>query len=201
MYLVAVGVDLVDLGVVAVFCLGLWQCLCDSLPDTTGTVSCGEAEGSVGTPVSCGLVVNDVVDDALDVGSSDTLSEPLALHLGGGNSPDLEVVWPHEEVGNTNTHLTHDPFVKVLGLGVCHASLKCGVDQAVNTLGLVVLVQHGQVVLEWVGDPLALAADVGDTLVGEPVIVVGEGLVDAVVEVLVVGEDDMATDVVELGQC
>jgi hypothetical protein len=31
-----------------------------------------------------------------------------------------------------------------------------------------------------------------------PVIVVGEGLVDAVVEVLVVGEDDMAADVVEL---
>jgi hypothetical protein len=34
--------------------------------------------------------------------------------------------------------------------------------------------------------------------VGEPVVVVGECLVDAVVEVLVVGEDDMATDVVEL---
>jgi hypothetical protein len=48
---------------------------------------------------------------------------------------------------------------------------------------------------------LALAADVGDTLVGEPVVVVGKGLIDAIVEVLVVGEDDMATDVVELGQC
>jgi hypothetical protein len=46
---------------------------------------------------------------------------------------------------------------------------------------------------------LTLAADVGHTLVGEPVVVVGEGLVDAVVEVFVVGEDDMATDVVELG--
>jgi hypothetical protein len=34
--------------------------------------------------------------------------------------------------------------------------------------------------------------------VGVPVVVVGERLVDAVVEVLVVGEDDMATDVVEL---
>jgi hypothetical protein len=31
-----------------------------------------------------------------------------------------------------------------------------------------------------------------------PVIILGEGLVDAVVEVLVVGEDDMATDIVEL---
>jgi hypothetical protein len=48
---------------------------------------------------------------------------------------------------------------------------------------------------------LALAADVRHTLVGEPVVVVGKGLVDAVVEVLVVGEDDMATDIVELGRC
>jgi hypothetical protein len=47
---------------------------------------------------------------------------------------------------------------------------------------------------------LALAADVGDALMCEPVIVVGERLVNAVVEVLVVGEDDMATDVVELQQ-
>lgn len=33
-----------------------------------------------------------------------------------------------------------------------------------------------------------------------PVIVLGEGLVDAVVEVLVVGEDNVATDVVQLQQ-
>jgi hypothetical protein len=45
---------------------------------------------------------------------------------------------------------------------------------------------------------LALAADIGDALVGVPVFVFRERLVDAVVKVLVVGEDDMATDVVEL---
>lgn len=33
---------------------------------------------------------------------------------------------------------------------------------------------------------------------GVPVILLGKGLVNAVVEVLVVGEDDMATDIVEL---
>jgi hypothetical protein len=46
---------------------------------------------------------------------------------------------------------------------------------------------------------LGLAAHVGDALVGVPVLVLGERLVDAVVKVLVVREDDMATDVVELG--
>jgi hypothetical protein len=34
--------------------------------------------------------------------------------------------------------------------------------------------------------------------VGVPVRLVGEGFIDAVVEVLVVGEDDMAADIVEL---
>jgi hypothetical protein len=35
--------------------------------------------------------------------------------------------------------------------------------------------------------------------VGIPVIILGESLVDAVVEVLVVGEDDVAANIVELG--
>jgi hypothetical protein len=200
-HLVAVRVHLGDRAVLAKSCLGLWDRLRDGDPDTTGSVARGEAESSVGTPVSCRLVVDDVVHDTLDVGCSDTLTEPLALHLGGGHSPDLVVVWPHEEVGDTDAHLSHDPLVEVLGLGVCHAGLQRGVNQAVHALGLVVLAQHGQVVLEGVGDPLALAAHVGDALVGEPVVVAREGLVDAVVEVLVVGEDDMATDVVELGGC
>jgi hypothetical protein len=45
---------------------------------------------------------------------------------------------------------------------------------------------------------LLLAANVGDSLMGVPVGLVGESLVDAVVEVLVVGEDNVATDIVEL---
>jgi hypothetical protein len=45
---------------------------------------------------------------------------------------------------------------------------------------------------------LLLAANVGDSLVGVPVGLFGESLVDAVVEVLVVREDNVATDIVEL---
>ena len=71
-----------------------------------------------------------------------------------------------------------------------------------NTHHLILLVwQHGNVVLEGVGHPSALVADVGDALVGVPVRLVGQGFVDAVVEVFVVGEDDVATDVVELAVC
>lgn len=50
--------------------------------------------------------------------------------------------------------------------------------------------------MEWVRNPEVLAADVRDTLVGKPVVLLRQSLVNAVVEVLVVGEDDMATDIV-----
>ena len=58
--------------------------------------------------------------------------------------------------------------------------------------------QLGDIVLEGVGNPDTLVTNVGDTLVSVPVILLGKGLVDAVVKVLVVGEDDVTTDIVEL---
>jgi hypothetical protein len=63
---------------------------------------------------------------------------------------------------------------------------------------LVLFRQHGYVVLEGVWHPEVLAADVGDALVGVPVCLFGKGFIDTVVEVLVVGEDDMAANVVKL---
>jgi hypothetical protein len=45
---------------------------------------------------------------------------------------------------------------------------------------------------------LLLATDVGDALMRVPVILLRKGLVNAVVEVFVVGEDNVAADVVEL---
>lgn len=119
-------------------------------------------------------------------------------YLGGGHSPDLVVVRAHEDIGDTSTHHADDPLVEVLGLGVGDTSLHGSIDHAINALDLLLLGQHRDVVLEGVGNPFSLAANVGDTLVAEPVIVVGEGLVDAVIEVFVVGEDNVTTDIVEL---
>ena len=76
--------------------------------------------------------------------------------------------------------------------------LESGIDQSVYALDLVLLGKHGDVVLERVGDPKALVAHVGDALVGVPVILAGQCLVNAVVEVLVVREDDVTADIVEL---
>lgn len=120
-------------------------------------------------------------------------------HLGCRHSPHLVVVWSHEEVGKTTTHHAHDPLIKGGGLLVGHTGLKSSINHAIDALHLVLLGKHGDVVLEGVRDPFALAADVGDTLVAIPVIIFGEGFVDAVVEVFVVGENDMTTDVVKLG--
>ena len=193
-----VGVDLADLALIAEAGVLLGDGVGHGNPDTTGTVAGGEAEGSVGAPVTGGLVQDDVGGHGLEVGGGDTLTEPSALHLGGGDGPDLVVVGTHEEVGNTNTHHADDPLVEVLGLVVGNTGLESGIDHAVNALDLLVLGKHGDVVLEGVGDPFVLAANVRDTLVGVPVLILGEGLVDAVVEVLVVGEDNVATDIVEL---
>ena len=119
-------------------------------------------------------------------------------NLGGGHGPDLVVVGSHEQIGHTGAHHAHNPLVEVLGLGVGDAGVHGGVNQAIDTLDLVLLGQHGYVVLEGIWNPLALATDVGDALVAVPVVILGESLVDAVVEVFVVGEDDVTADVVEL---
>ena len=120
-------------------------------------------------------------------------------HLVSRHSPHIEVVRPHEDIRNSFPYIPHNPLVKVFGLGVCDSSLHCRINHTLQALHLILLRQHGDVVLEWVRHPEVLVAHVGDTLVCVPVGLVGEGFVDAVVEVLVVGEDDMAADVVELG--
>lgn len=125
----------------------------------------------------------------------------MRTYLGGRHRPHLVVVRPHEDVGNTLAARAQNPLVKVLGLGCGDAGGHGGIDEAVNALHLVLLRQHRDVVLEGVGDPLALVPDVRDALVSIPVILLGQRLVDAVVEVLVVGEDDVAADVVELRKC
>lgn len=95
-------------------------------------------------------------------------------------------------------HLAHNPLVEVLGLGAGHGAVHGSINQAVHRCHLILLGQHGDVVLEGVGDPKALVAHVGDALVVEPVILLGQSLVETVVEVLVVGEDNVATNVVQL---
>lgn len=119
-------------------------------------------------------------------------------YLGGGNSPDLVVVGAHEDVGKVLTHLSQNPLIEVLGLRPGQGVVHGGVNEAVDRCDLVLLWQHRDVVLERVGHPEALVADVGNALVVEPIILLGQRLVEAVVEVLVVGEDDMTADVVEL---
>lgn len=120
-------------------------------------------------------------------------------YLCSWHRPDLVIVWSHEDVCNALTNVSQNPLVKVFWLVACHSCLDCSVDQPLQTLDLVLLWQHGNVVLEWVWHPQSFVADIGDALVSVPVGVVGEGFVDAVVEVFVVGEDYVAADIVELG--
>lgn len=86
--------------------------------------------------------------------------EDESTDLCGWDSPDLVVVWPHEEIGNTSAHHSHDPLVKVLWLGVADTCLEGGVNHTVHALDLLLLWQHGDVVLEGVWDPELLATDI-----------------------------------------
>lgn len=122
----------------------------------------------------------------------------MSSYLCGGNGPDLVVVRAHKHIGNTLALHSQNPLVKVLGLGVGHTALHGRINETINGLDLVLLWQDGNVVLEGIGDPEALVANVGDALVSVPVIILGKRLVETVVEVLVVGEDDVAANIVEL---
>jgi hypothetical protein len=115
-----------------------------------------------------------------------------------GDSPHFVVIRSHEEVCNADTHHPHDPLVKCFWLSTSDTGLQRCVNHTVHALHLVVFWQHRDVVLERVWDPETFAADVGDTLVSIPVRLVRKSLIDAVVEIFVVGEDDMAANVVEL---
>lgn len=96
------------------------------------------------------------------------------------------------------THLSHNPLVEVLGLRLGDCGLQRSIDEALDGRNLVLLGQHRNIVLEWVRDPEALVTDVRDALVVEPVILLGQSLVEAVIKVFVVGEDNVTADIVQL---
>lgn len=75
------SVDFGNLTLLAEALLLLGKSVGDGDPDTTGTIAGGEPEGSVGAPIAGNLVQDDILGDGLDIRSSDTLTEPLALHL------------------------------------------------------------------------------------------------------------------------
>lgn len=75
------SIDLGDLTSLAESLLLLGESLGDGDPDTTGTITGRESESGVGAPVTGNLAKEDVLSDPLDIRSSDSLAEPLALHL------------------------------------------------------------------------------------------------------------------------
>lgn len=97
-------------------------------------------------------------------------------------------------------NISNIPFVEVARFvcGSTDTGLQGSVNKAVETFHLLLLGQHGDVVLEGIGNPATMVADVGDTLVLVPVGGVGQGFIEAIVEVLVVREDDMTTNIEEL---
>ena len=175
-----------------------WDELGDALPDGSSTTFSRESEDCIGPPSGIFLALDDVGDGPVDVDGGDTLSEPVALHHGGWDCPDLEVVRTHEDICNTRTHNTEDPFIKVGRLALGESIGHLGLDAAGQTFDLILLVEGRDVVLKRVGNPTVLEPDVRDAFEGVPGFWAGtEGGVEEVVKVLVVRKDDVASHVVE----
>ena len=85
-----VGIDLNNLALLTEASLLLGESVRNGDPDTTSTAVGGETESSVGTPVTSGLVENDIGRHSLDVGGSNTLTQPSALHL---ENPKASAPW------------------------------------------------------------------------------------------------------------
>ena len=83
-----------------------------------------------------------------------------AAYLLRRHRPDFEVVRSHEQICDSSTHHTDDPLIERLRFWWVVTSFECGVNHAINALDLLLLRQHGNVVLERVGNPLVLAANI-----------------------------------------
>mmetsp|Transcript_14864 Transcript_14864/g.41788 ORF Transcript_14864/g.41788 Transcript_14864/m.41788 type:complete len:575 (-) Transcript_14864:45-1769(-) len=176
--------------------LVLGEQLCHALPDVPSASLSGEPEHCVGPPAGVLLAHDDVGNSPLRIDGGHPLAEPAALHLRGGHSPHLEVVWPHEDVGNPLTHDTHDPLIKVLRLTLGRGAGYLGRHQPVQAVYLIFLVQGTDVVLERIGDVAALDPDIRHSLQGVPMLLPGAaGCVKQLVKVLVVAEDHVAAHV------
>jgi hypothetical protein len=93
-----VGIDLGNLALLTEAGLLLRESVGHGNPDTTSTATSGEAESSVGTPVTSGLTEDNVGRHGLEVRSSDTLAEPGALHLIRTESISLFVLKSRQSV-------------------------------------------------------------------------------------------------------
>ena len=107
-------------------------------------------------------------------------------YLGCWHGPDFVVIWRHEILCNTFATVPQNPFVEIFGFGVDDTCFERSVNQTVHALDLVLSWKRRDIVLEWIWYPKTLESDIGDALVGIPVISIGECFVYAVVEVLVV---------------
>mmetsp|Transcript_2676 Transcript_2676/g.6402 ORF Transcript_2676/g.6402 Transcript_2676/m.6402 type:complete len:516 (+) Transcript_2676:910-2457(+) len=191
-------IDSRDLVSLAVLLLLPGQEVRNGLPDRTRATLLREPEHGVGSPVPFLLVQKNVRYRLGDIDSSHALPEPRALHVRGGDGPNLVVVRAHEDVGDAISHHAQDPLIEVLRfvLGGRHAHL--GLDQAFEACDLVFHGEGTDVVLEGVRNPSVLDPDVRDALKRVPAVVsIANGRVDELVEVLVVAEDDVASHVKE----
>jgi hypothetical protein len=77
----------------------------------------------------------------------------MKAYLCGRNSPYFIVIWSHEDISNSFTTIAQNPFFKVLRLCICNTTFHSSVNHSLHTPDLVVLGEHGDIILERVRYP------------------------------------------------
>ena len=138
--------------------------------------------------VSLGLVTQGRLDDVFQGRAGDAV-DPLQAHLVGGEVPDFFVVGDQVGLGQPLAEAAVAPLAQVFRLGV-FVPLEVTDEAVVDVL----LVEDPQAVLERVLDEAVLEVDLVGPL-GIPAVFTEE-LLDQLVDLLALGKEDVAADVV-----
>lgn len=165
----------------------------ESAVELAGTADEGVAELVVGTPAEVIQAKDDIAQCAVDIDDGDTFADPAGAEHGGRMRPDFGVVGSHEVACDAVAEGSVDELIEVGGgRGVGITAELCADESGEAFVGGLRW-EVADVVLEGVGDPGVTGADPAFALI-EGELVAHELLEEAVV-VVVVAEDDMATEV------
>lgn len=195
----------------------LWQSVGNSNPNASSSATCWETESRIWTPIAIRLLHDDIVDYPFEIWCSYSFTKPGALHLlsifyqttcvlqtrfetylGCWKCPHFEVVRSHEKIRNTNSHHSDNPFIESCRWSIWNTCLHGRVNHACNTFDLILLRQHGDVILKRIRDPKILAADIRYTLVDVPVILHWQSFINAIIEIFIMREYNMTAHIIEL---
>ena len=147
--------------------------------------------------VALGVDADRRLDDVLDRRLRHAAGDPVARHRAQVALPDLLVVRDHELPAESRTHAPLDPVAEVRRARRARAPLRVGLDVAGHAVDDRLLGQVADAVLERVGHPAIVPADLGVAHRLDDAVFAAAAVDLPVEDLLVLAEDDVAAGLVE----